>query len=84
VAKHYADRMLEQSGLTYTILRPGRLLNEPGTGRISAAENLSRGSVPREDVARTILAALDEERTFHRGFDLTSGDTPIPEALKNL
>ncbi len=84
VAKHYADRILEQSGLTYTILRPGRLLNEPGTGRISIAENLSRGSVPREDVARTILAVLDEKRTFRRGFDLTSGDTPISEAIKNL
>jgi len=40
--------------------------------------------VPREDVARTILAVLDEKRTFRRGFDLTSGDTPISEAIKNL
>lgn len=84
VAKHYADKMLERTGLTYTIVRPGGLLNEPGTGRISAAENLGRGTVPREDVARTILAALDEKSTYYRGFDLISGDTPIPEALKSI
>lgn len=84
VAKHYADKMLERTGLTYTIVRPGGLLNKPGTGRISAAENLGRGTVPREDVARTILAALDEKSTYYRGFDLISGDTPIPEALKSI
>lgn len=84
VAKHYADRMLEQSELTYTIIRPGWLKNEPGTGKIIVAENLKEGSIPREDVARTIFAALDEENTFYRSFDLMSGDIPISDALKNL
>ena len=42
VAKHYADRILEQSSLTYTIIRPGGLLNEPGTGKVSAGENLEQ------------------------------------------
>ncbi|MDE3840058.1 NAD(P)-dependent oxidoreductase [Bacillus methanolicus] len=84
VAKHYADRMLEQSELTYTIIRPGWLKNESGTGKIIAAENLKEGSIPREDVARTIFAALDEENTFYRSFDLMSGDIPISDALKNL
>ncbi|EIJ80632.1 YhfK [Bacillus methanolicus PB1] len=84
VAKHYADRMLEQSELTYTIIRPGWLKNEPGTGKIIAAENLKEGSIPREDVAHTILASLDEENTFYRSFDLMSGDIPISDSLKNL
>jgi uncharacterized protein YbjT (DUF2867 family) len=84
VAKHYADRMLEQSELTYTIIRPGWLKNEPGTGKVIAAENLKEGSIPREDVAQTILAALDEENTFYRSFDLISGDIPISDALKNV
>ena len=69
VAKHYADRMLEGSELNYTIIRPGGLLNEPGTGRVKAAENLERGTIPREDVADTILAALTEEHTFRRSFE---------------
>ncbi|WP_409304826.1 SDR family oxidoreductase [Peribacillus sp. SCS-155] len=84
VAKHYADRILEQSKLTYTIIRPGGLLNEPGTGKVAAGENLERATIPREDVAGTILAALTEEKTFKRSFDLVSGDRNISDALKSL
>ncbi|MFC7373498.1 SDR family oxidoreductase [Fictibacillus iocasae] len=84
VAKHYADKILEQSGLTYTIIRPGGLLNEPGTGKVKAGSDLERGTIPREDVAQTIFAVLDQENTFNRGFDLLSGETSIDEALKNL
>lgn len=40
VAKHYADRILTESGLNYTILRPGGLKDEEGTGKIKVAENL--------------------------------------------
>lgn len=84
VAKHYADKILERSSLTYTIIRPGGLLNEPGTGKIKAAENLERGTIPREDVAATVAAALSEERTFRRSFDLLSGETSIAEAIKAI
>ena len=84
VAKHHADKILEQSGLTYTIIRPGGLLNEPGTGKISIAESLESGSIPREDVARTIMTALPMERTFNRSFDLVSGEDLILEALNKF
>lgn len=80
-AKHYADRMLETTGLDYTIVRPGGLKNDPGTGRISAAENLEPGSIPRDDVAAVIAAVLEDRNTHRRAFDLTSGDTPISEAF---
>lgn len=84
VAKHYADRMLEQSNLIYTIIRPGNLLNEVGTGKIQTAKNLESGSIPREDVARTILTALKEENTYKKGFDLISGNASIKESLEKL
>lgn len=84
VAKHYADRMLVQSNLTYTIIRPGGLLNEPGTGKVTIAENLEKGIIPREDVAKTILAVINEESAFYKSFDLVSGETPIIEAVKNI
>lgn len=84
VAKHYADKMVEQSGLTYTIIRPGGLLNGAGTGNVKAAEDIRTGSIPREDVARTIVAALDEENTYYKSFDLISGELPIQDALQNL
>ena len=84
VAKHYADRALLQSDLNYTIIRPGGLVNEPGTGKVAAAEELERGSIAREDVARTIFASLTEENTYKRSFDLISGDTAIAEALRKI
>ncbi|GAB4071902.1 SDR family oxidoreductase [Barrientosiimonas marina] len=84
-AKHYADRMLEASQLNYTIIRPGGLLNEEGTGRVNLAEHAANpGFIPREDVARTVVASLTEKDTNKRAFDLVSGDTPVAEALQNL
>lgn len=82
VAKHYADKMVEQSKLNYTIIRPGGLTNEPGTGKIRVAENLSRDSISREDVARTIFYSMQEKNTFFRSFDLVQGKVEIEEALQ--
>jgi uncharacterized protein YbjT (DUF2867 family) len=84
VAKHYADRILENSPLTYTIIRPGGLLNEPGNGKIRTGDTIKGGTIPREDVARTIFASLTNEASYNRSFDLISGDTPIDEALNQL
>lgn len=84
VAKHHADKILRASHLNYTIIRPGGLLNEPGTGKVTASENLTRDAIPREDVAATIFKALDEKNTYNRSFDLVTGDTPIADALKGL
>jgi uncharacterized protein YbjT (DUF2867 family) len=84
VAKHYADRLLESSNLTYTIIRPGGLLNEPGNGNVRVGDTIKNGTIPREDVARTILASLTNETTYNRSFDLISGDTSIENALENL
>lgn len=83
-AKHYADRILRASGLNYTIFGPGLLVNEPGTGNIAVNGDIKKSSVPREDVARTVVAALDEEKTFKKTIDLMSGDTAVEEALKNI
>lgn len=83
-AKHYADKALMASGLTYTIIRPGGLVNSAGTGKIIAKEELDRGEIPREDVAAVIAAALQEPNTYNRGFDLISGNRDITEALKSL
>lgn len=87
VAKRYADEMLRQSGLTYTIIRPGALENEASIGKIRAEENITAGdarSIPRPDVAKVILHALDNEQTFNKSFDLVSGGLSIDEALNSL
>ncbi|MBU5266597.1 SDR family oxidoreductase [Virgibacillus proomii] len=84
VAKHYADRMLEASKLNYTIIRPGWLLNEPGTGKVVATDDLEIGKIPRVDVAKTIVAVLDEPNTIRKSFDLISGETDIKEVLQQV
>jgi uncharacterized protein YbjT (DUF2867 family) len=81
-AKAKADRELEASGLDYTIVRPGRLTDDPPTGRVRIAERLERGEIPRADVAALLAAVLDEPATIGRAFDLVSGDTPIDESLR--
>jgi uncharacterized protein YbjT (DUF2867 family) len=84
-AKARADQTLQESDLDYTIVRPGSLTNEPGTGTVEAAPSLGkRGEIPREDVARTIVATLERENTFDKTFEVLSGDTPIEDALGHL
>ena len=81
-AKARADERLQSSDLDYTIIRPGSLTNEPGTGRIDAALSLGRrGEISREDVAAIFAATLEAENTFGKTFEALSGDTPIREAI---
>jgi uncharacterized protein YbjT (DUF2867 family) len=84
-AKAAADEAVAASGLDYTIVRPGGLTNDPGTGRIEAAESLGhRGSIPRDDVAATLVAVLDEPDTIGKTFEILSGDAEIADALRGL
>ena len=84
-AKARADERLQNSDLDYTIIRPGSLTDEEETGRIEAAESLGRyGEISREDVAETFLAALEEENTYRKTFEILAGDTPIREALEKV
>lgn len=83
-AKYYADVWLENSGLDYTIIRPGGLTNESGTGKIEIGDNLQMAMIPRKDVATTIATVLENNNTIGKAFDLTSGQIPIEEAIKTL
>lgn len=84
-AKHKADEHLRASGLDFTLVRPGPLTNDPGSGNVELAARLDRtGSIPREDVAAVLLATLDADNTIHQSFDLLSGDYDIARALARL
>ena len=82
-AKSEADEALINSGLNYTIVKPGKLTDESGTGKV-AIGNLGSGEIPREDVASVIAASLENESTHYKSFDLLKGDNPIEEALNEL
>jgi len=84
VAKHYADEVLMDSDLDWTIVRPGKLLNDAGTGRVEIKETLKRDSIPRADVASVIVSVLDSPHTVGMAFDVVSGSTPISEAVAGL
>ncbi|MBA2512951.1 MAG: SDR family oxidoreductase [Solirubrobacterales bacterium] len=84
-AKGEADAALVAARLDHTIVRPGGLTNDPGTGSISAAVSLGRrGTVSRDDVADTLVAVLDTPSTVGKTFELLAGDTPIRAAVSRL
>jgi len=84
-AKHNADEHLKNSGLNYTIVRPGRLTDDDGSGKVAVSARLEEfGMIPRQDVARVLLAVLDADNTSNCVFDVVSGDTPVGEALATL
>lgn len=83
-AKSRADEAVAASDLAWTIVRPGRLTDGDGTGRVTLARHVDRGEVAREDVAAVLLATLDDDGTAGHTFELVGGDTPIPEALAAL
>jgi uncharacterized protein YbjT (DUF2867 family) len=83
-AKAEADAALAASGLDFTIVRPGRLTNDPGTARVAAGEDLGRADITRDDVAAVLVAVLDEPRTVGRTFVVVEGDAPIVDALRQL
>lgn len=83
-AKGRADGELEQSGLDYTVVRPSRLSDEPGTGRVEAGGRVERREISRDDVAAVLAAVLASHNTVGKTFEITSGDVPVDEALAGL
>jgi uncharacterized protein YbjT (DUF2867 family) len=83
-AKHDADQALAQAGLDHTIVRPGRLTDEPGTGQVAAGPDVQRAEIPREDVAAVLAEALRADESIGKTFVVVSGDTPVEEAVRSL
>ncbi len=83
-AKGKADEELRASGLDHTIVRPTGLGDAPGTGLVEIAESVERREIPREDVAAVLAATLAAPSTIGKTFELTSGETPVDEAIAAL
>jgi uncharacterized protein YbjT (DUF2867 family) len=83
-AKGRADNAVRASGLDATVVRPGGLTNDPGTGRVNLGENLPSGRVTRDDVAAVLAAILDSPHTIGRTVDLVAGETPVMEAVEAI
>ncbi|SMO95471.1 SDR family oxidoreductase [Gracilimonas mengyeensis] len=85
-AKSTADEHLRKSGLDYTVLMPGRLTNDEGTGKIELSEEIEVDdrTITRDDVASVIVAILDEESTFGKDLELLQGENSIEEAINSI
>ncbi len=83
-AKQRADADLMASDLAWTIVRPGGLTDEPGTGHVEVAPSVARGRIPREDVASLLRAVLEDPETAGVCVEAVSGPTPIAEAVATL
>lgn len=83
-AKARADRELMATDLAWTVVRPGRLTDGAGTGRVQLARHVDRGEIPREDVAAVLAAVLHDDRTVGHVLELVGGGTPIDVAIDEL
>jgi uncharacterized protein YbjT (DUF2867 family) len=83
-AKAAAYAYVRDQDLDWTIVRPGRLTDEPGTGLVQLGPEVEYGEVPRADVAAVLLGVLDDPATAGKQFNLVSGDTPVAKALTQV
>jgi uncharacterized protein YbjT (DUF2867 family) len=83
-AKGQADAELMASGLAYTIVRPGPLTDESGTGLVELGEEVERAAITRADTAAVLAATLHEPRLAGRTFVATGGAPPLAAALARL
>ncbi|MEH3068401.1 MAG: SDR family oxidoreductase [Aeromicrobium erythreum] len=80
-AKRDADVALRESGLDWTIIRPGRLTDDPARGTVTLGDSVARGEVPRADVAAVIAEVLHTGAGIGRQWDLVTGETALDEAV---
>jgi uncharacterized protein YbjT (DUF2867 family) len=83
-AKAEADQAVMASDREWTIVRPGGLTDDPGTGCVQLEADPFRGQIPRDDVATVLARLLDDPRASRRLLYLNGGETPIDEAVDQV
>lgn len=80
-AKRDADIALRDSGLDWTILRPGMLTDDDPTGLVELGQDVARAEIPRADVAAVLAEVLDSGAGIGSQWNLVSGDTSVADAV---
>ncbi|MFD8210382.1 NAD(P)H-binding protein [Streptomyces sp. NPDC059695] len=78
------DEVRSRTALDWTILRPGSLTNDAGTGMVRLEARTGRGPVPRDDVAAVIAELLETPATAGLTLELISGSVPLSVAVKDM
>jgi len=82
-AKKAAEEAIRASALAWTILRPGALTDDPGTGRVLLAPPpVPPAEVTRDDTAAVLVALLDTPATAGQILELRAGDTDVDKAVR--
>src|SRR3954468_11538902 len=76
-AKGLADAELRASGLAHTIVRPGWLTDDPGTGHVRASDHVEGGKITRADVAAVLAFAVHDSALGGVTFGVVAGEEPI-------
>lgn len=87
-AKFKADKELRtgnaKRGLEYTMVRPGGLNNEAGAEVVDAGQVHLGQMITREDVARVVVASINDPKTIGLAFDVVGGQEPIVDAVSEV
>ncbi|WP_329117255.1 SDR family oxidoreductase [Streptomyces sp. NBC_01353] len=78
------DSVRAREGLDWTILRPGSLTNDAGTGLVRLGAATGRGPISRDDVAAVLAELLDTPATAGLTLELISGSIPVAVAVKDM
>ncbi|MFD5323941.1 SDR family oxidoreductase [Streptomyces sp. NPDC127092] len=78
------DDVRAREGLDWTILRPGMLTDDAGTGMVRLEASTGRGPIPRDDVAAVLAELLDTPATAGLTLELISGSTPVAVAVRDI
>ncbi|QIY72785.1 SDR family oxidoreductase [Streptomyces sp. RLB1-33] len=84
-AKGAADNYVRgRTSLDWTILRPGSLIDDAGTGLVRLEASTGRGPIPRDDVAAVLAELVETPATAGLTLELIGGSTPISVAVKSI
>ncbi|MFC7686877.1 NAD(P)-binding oxidoreductase [Ureibacillus sp. GCM10028918] len=84
IKNYYIDKWIRLSSFAYTIIHPGQLNDKKGTGSVKVInKDVNRGEISREDVAKLVLACLDNQSTIQKEFKVISGEISIFEAINS-
>ena len=84
-AKAHTDNHLRETDLDWTVICPGGLLDDPGTGQVQISEQLrGQGQTSRDNLAAALVDCLTMENTFRKSFSLLEGSTPLADALRSV
>ena len=83
IAKHYADLELKRSNLDWTILRPVQLTDDSEHGKVLFTDDPEKVNqeIPRVAVAETILQLLNNQKSYGKVIEMSSGEDELSNAL---